>query len=111
MLTIASRFLPGRYLKPWTYNHTTTVDDAEEEAANHYEDLLIEPLIRDYIRFQSRLQVTASRSGHLWTGGLNEPKYHVDGSAFSGDWGRPQRYVTFHLYAPPDSPRWMEGSC
>ena len=30
-------------------------------------------------------------SGGLTTGGLGEPKFNVDGTAFTGQWGRPQR--------------------
>lgn len=94
MLTISSRFLPSCYLKPWLYNQSSlhlhlfeTADGGDAES----KDGLIEPLVRDYIAFQQQLQSTPSRSGDLWSGGLNEPKFHVDGSAYDGDWGRPQR--------------------
>ncbi|KAH9986648.1 Six-hairpin glycosidase-like protein [Russula vinacea] len=30
-------------------------------------------------------------SGTFFTGGLGEPKFNIDGSAFTGPWGRPQR--------------------
>jgi glucoamylase len=30
-------------------------------------------------------------SGTVATGGLGEPKFNIDGSAFTGSWGRPQR--------------------
>ncbi|OCF34306.1 hypothetical protein I316_03820 [Kwoniella heveanensis BCC8398] len=48
-------------------------------------------LFRSYIISQARIQDTPNPSGDLHTGGLNEPKFHVNGSAFLGDWGRPQR--------------------
>lgn len=49
-------------------------------------------LIQDYISSQARLQTVENPSGSLATGGgLGEPKFHVDETAFSGPWGRPQR--------------------
>lgn len=85
MLTTLSHFLPPSYLRSWT---NATRPDTQFE-----QDHLIEPLIREYISFQAKLQAVPSRSGDLWTGGLNEPKFDVNGSAYNGDWGRPQRYV------------------
>ncbi|KAJ1565144.1 Glucoamylase, intracellular sporulation-specific [Nowakowskiella sp. JEL0078] len=45
----------------------------------------LEDLIWDYAHFSRQNQLTENRSG-----GLGEPKFNVDGSAFNGDWGRPQ---------------------
>jgi len=42
-------------------------------------------LIWDYVNFSHRNQHTPTPSG-----GPGEPKFHVDGSAFLGPWGRPQ---------------------
>ncbi len=48
--------------------------------------------IQNYICAQARLQPIPNRSGDLSNGaGLGEPKFEVDGTAFVGDWGRPQR--------------------
>ncbi|CAG8981191.1 hypothetical protein HYALB_00012811 [Hymenoscyphus albidus] len=47
--------------------------------------------IEAYITAQSRLQTVNTPSGGLSSGGLAEPKYLADGSAFTGSWGRPQR--------------------
>jgi len=41
--------------------------------------------ITDYVAMSRRNQLTPNKSG-----GLGEPKFNVDGSAFNGDWGRPQ---------------------
>ncbi|EFW21461.1 glucoamylase [Coccidioides posadasii str. Silveira] len=46
--------------------------------------------IHKYITAQSYLQTVSNPSGTLSTGGLGEPKFHVDQSAFTGSWGRPQ---------------------
>jgi glucoamylase len=70
--------LPPLYLQPW---------EPCSHAANVYGELLI----RSYIDGQARLQTLQTRSGDLWSGGLNEPKFTADGRAFDGDWGRPQR--------------------
>lgn len=51
----------------------------------------IESLFRSYISLQASLQTLETPSGGFWDGGLSEPKYNVDGSAYVGDWGRPQR--------------------
>lgn len=42
-------------------------------------------MLFDYAEFSRRNQETPTRSG-----GLGEPKFNVDGSAFNGEWGRPQ---------------------
>ncbi|KAF2713412.1 carbohydrate-binding module family 20 protein [Pleomassaria siparia CBS 279.74] len=48
--------------------------------------------IDDYISAQAKLQTVSNPSGSLSNGaGLAEPKYMPTGSAFTGDWGRPQR--------------------
>lgn len=47
--------------------------------------------IQNYISAQASLQTVSDPSGGLSTGGLGEPKYNVDETAFTGDWCRPQR--------------------
>ena len=47
-----------------------------------------------------------TRSGDLYTGGLNEPKFMVDGTAFDGDWGRPQRHVRSYGLTFADEVGW-----
>lgn len=54
-------------------------------------DATVHTAMQRYISFQAQLQSVSNPSGRLDTGGLGEPKFHVDGSAFTGDWGRPQR--------------------
>jgi glucoamylase len=78
-------FLPEEYLQPWLYQ-------TQNGSHNHTEpeQPLLEATIRSYIQSQAAIQVATNPSGDLWTGGLNEPKFHVDGSRFDGEWGRPQ---------------------
>ena len=47
--------------------------------------------IENYILAQGRLQTVSNPSGGLSTGGLAEPKFYVNETAFTGAWGRPQR--------------------
>lgn len=53
-------------------------------------DAKLERIIQDYISAQAALQGISTPSGGLSSGGLAEPKYQVDGTAFTGPWGRPQ---------------------
>ncbi|KAF8644676.1 hypothetical protein AX16_008336 [Volvariella volvacea WC 439] len=62
-------------------------------------------LIDSFVASQARIQHISSPSGSRLTGGLGEPKFHVDETAFTGSWGRPQRdgpplrATTFITYA------------
>ncbi|GAB7352423.1 hypothetical protein MBLNU459_g2842t1 [Dothideomycetes sp. NU459] len=47
--------------------------------------------IQNYISAQAYVQTISNPSGDLCTGGLGEPKFNVDETAFTGAWGRPQR--------------------
>lgn len=47
--------------------------------------------ITEYINSQAYIQTVSNPSGDLASGGLGEPKFHVDEIAFTGSWGRPQR--------------------
>ena len=48
-------------------------------------------LIQSYILAQGKLQQLDNPSGGFTTGGLGEPKFYPNLTAFTGDWGRPQR--------------------
>ncbi|KAA6413885.1 MAG: glycoside hydrolase family 15 [Lasallia pustulata] len=47
--------------------------------------------IENYISAQAKIQTVSNPSGGLSTGGLGEPKFGVNETAFTGPWGRPQR--------------------
>ena len=91
MKTLLHDFLPASYLTPWAYDHDSSI----KTKRYHSERLkpLVEPLLRAYIASQAELQKLDTKSGNLWSGGLNEPKFMVNGDAFDGDWGRPQRWA------------------
>lgn len=55
-------------------------------------DSSLDSEIQSYVYAQARLQTVSNPSGGLSNGaGLGEPKFEVDGVAFQGAWGRPQR--------------------
>ncbi|KAJ6452536.1 glucoamylase [Mycena vitilis] len=47
--------------------------------------------IQNFVTAEKDLQQVSNPSGSLTTGGLGEPKFEVNGTAFTGSWGRPQR--------------------
>lgn len=51
----------------------------------------LETTIQEYISTGAYIQTISNPSGTLSTGGLGEPKFNVDKTAFTGAWGRPQR--------------------
>ncbi|PLB54920.1 glucoamylase [Aspergillus steynii IBT 23096] len=92
------------YFFTWTRDAALTVRCLVDIALST-DDATAHTAVQQYISFQAQLQSVANPSGRLDTGGLGEPKFHVDGAAFTGDWGRPQRdgpalrAVTFITYA------------
>lgn len=54
-------------------------------------DTTLRSKIDDYVSAQADLQGVTNPSGGPDSGGLGEPKFNVDKTAFTGAWGRPQR--------------------
>lgn len=54
-------------------------------------DSSLQGKIDDYVSAQAQLQEVTNPSGSPTSGGLGEPKFHVNLTQFTGDWGRPQR--------------------
>ena len=52
------------------------------------EDTSLRTLIDDFLDAEAKLQQVANPSGNVSTGGLGEPKFNIDLSAFTGPWGR-----------------------
>lgn len=50
----------------------------------------LEQYLKDFATETKKLQHTNNPSGGFTSGGIGEPKFHVDGSAYTGGWGRPQ---------------------
>ncbi|KAG6837804.1 hypothetical protein H0H93_016172 [Arthromyces matolae] len=55
------------------------------------QDTTLRPLIDSYVAAQTIIQQVSNPSGTVSTGGLGEPKFNIDETAFTGSWGRPQR--------------------
>ncbi|CEH13617.1 glucoamylase [Ceraceosorus bombacis] len=47
-------------------------------------------IFRNFVEMSIKLQSLPNPSGTYEAGGLGEPKFNVDGSAFQASWGRPQ---------------------
>ncbi|WVR08136.1 hypothetical protein IAU60_005182 [Kwoniella sp. DSM 27419] len=83
--------LPDYYFT-WTRDSALVFSSLHSKwLSDNSTDPLYETLFRTYIASQTEIQSVEGPSGNLWTGGLNEPKFYVNKSAFTGSWGRPQR--------------------
>lgn len=56
----------------------------------------IRSLIDEFVQAEATLQQVSNPSGTVSTGGLGEPKFNIDETAFTGAWGRPQRGEPFY---------------
>ena len=52
------------------------------------EDTSLRTLIDEFLDAESKLQQVSNPSGTVSTGGLGEPKFNIDLSAFTDPWGR-----------------------
>ncbi|KAH7927805.1 glycoside hydrolase family 15 protein [Leucogyrophana mollusca] len=55
------------------------------------EDTTLRSLIDEFVTAESNIQQVTNPSGTVSTGGLGEPKFMINETAFTGAWGRPQR--------------------
>ncbi len=51
-------------------------------------DTSLRSLIDDFVSAESILQNVTNPSGNISSGGLGEPKFMIDETAFTGSWGR-----------------------
>ncbi|KAJ7502883.1 glucoamylase [Mycena galericulata] len=51
----------------------------------------LQGLITQFVQAEAKIQSVSNPSGNISSGGLGEPKFNVDETAFTGAWGRPQR--------------------
>lgn len=86
-LSILDRFLPSASPQP---KSASVPASAAAAALRPRPAAGLESLVREYVAAQAALQVVDNRSGGFTSGGLGEPKFEVDGTAFKGNWGRPQ---------------------
>ena len=55
------------------------------------QDTSTRSLIDAFVSAEATLQQTTNPSGSVSSGGLGEPKFNIDETAFTDAWGRPQR--------------------
>jgi glucoamylase len=55
------------------------------------EDTSLRDLVDEFVSAQASIQQITNPSGTVSSGGLGEPKFNIDQTAFTGPWGRPQR--------------------
>ncbi|ORY81990.1 Six-hairpin glycosidase-like protein [Protomyces lactucae-debilis] len=77
------------YYYQWTRDSALTMRTIINQYASG--DKSLDAFIRQYIKNEYDLQRLVTLSGNFSTGGLAEPKYYMNGTAFNDPWGRPQR--------------------
>ncbi|KAF8629839.1 hypothetical protein AX15_003205 [Amanita polypyramis BW_CC] len=78
------------YLYTWTRDSALTLKVIIDQYTLGL-DTSLRTHIDDYVGAQQALQQVSNPSGAVGTGGLGEPKFHIDKTAFTESWGRPQR--------------------
>ncbi|KAI0826811.1 glucoamylase [Trametes gibbosa] len=78
------------YLFAWTRD-SSLVFKAIVDQFTSGEDTTLRTLIDQFTSSQAILQQVSNPSGTVSTGGLGEPKFNIDETAFTDAWGRPQR--------------------
>ncbi|KAF9454874.1 carbohydrate-binding module family 20 protein [Macrolepiota fuliginosa MF-IS2] len=78
------------YLYTWTRDAALVFKTLTQLYASS-QDATLRTTLDDYVAAQTTLQQVSNPSGTVSTGGLGEPKFNVNLTAFTGAWGRPQR--------------------
>ncbi|KAF8530546.1 glucoamylase [Hysterangium stoloniferum] len=78
------------YLFTWTRDSSLVFKALIDQYVSGQDTTLLGQ-INNFITAEANLQQVTNPSGSITTGGLAEPKFNIDGSAFTGPWGRPQR--------------------
>ncbi|KAI0926850.1 hypothetical protein AcV5_007534 [Taiwanofungus camphoratus] len=78
------------YLYTWTRDSSLTFKALIDQFTTG-EDTSLRSLIDDFVTAEATLQQVTNPSGSVSTGGLGEPKFYINETAFEGSWGRPQR--------------------
>lgn len=78
------------YLYTWTRD-SSLVFKAVIDQYTSGADTTLRGLIDSFVSAEATLQQVTNPSGTVSSGGLGEPKFNIDESAFTGAWGRPQR--------------------
>lgn len=102
----------------WTRDAGLVLKSLVDRFTHEY-DAELQGHIEDYIIAQAEIQGISSLSGSLSDGrGLGEPKYNVNSTAFTGDWGKAILYYSsinleLTFVRRPPSERWTSspGHC
>jgi len=78
------------YLYTWVRDSSLTFKALIDEYTSG-EDTSLRTLIDDFVSAEATLQQVTNPSGTVSSGGLGEPKFNINETAFTGAWGRPQR--------------------
>ncbi|CAL1712389.1 unnamed protein product [Somion occarium] len=78
------------YLFTWTRD-SSLVFKALIDQFTSGEDTSLRVHIDNFVISEATLQQVSNPSGTVSSGGLGEPKFNIDETAFTGAWGRPQR--------------------
>ena len=78
------------YLYTWTRD-SSLVFKAIIDQYTSGADTSLRTLIDEFVAAEAILQQVTNPSGTVSSGGLGEPKFNIDETAFTGAWGRPQR--------------------
>ncbi|KAF7799714.1 hypothetical protein EIP86_010956 [Pleurotus ostreatoroseus] len=77
------------YLYTWTRDSSLVFKTVIDQYTSG-QDTTLRTLIDDFVSAEAFLQQVSNPSGTVSTGGLGEPKFNIDETAFTGAWGRPQ---------------------
>jgi len=88
---MGSRFVPGVQSHRRPVRPFIPALSSIHLAASRYsqgEDHSLRSQIDAFIQAETNLQYVTNPSGSISTGGLGEPKFNIDETAFTGSWGR-----------------------
>ena len=85
------------YLYTWVRDSSLVFKAIADQYTLGY-DTSLRGQIDNFFNAEASLQYACNPSGSVGTGGLGEPKFNIDGTAFPFSWGRPQRGLPMVLY-------------
>jgi len=78
------------YLFTWVRDSSLVFKVIADQFSRGY-DHSLRAQIDHFVAAEAAIQQMPNLCGTVKTGGLGDPKFKIDGSAFTGSWGRPQR--------------------
>ena len=84
------------YLYTWVRDSSLVFKVIADQFTLGY-DTSLRGQIDNFFNAEASFQYVCNPSGSVSTGGLGEPKFNIDGTAFPFSWGRPQRGLLMDL--------------